>query len=258
MNLNYLGFLTISAYLSGALAQSLRLLGIISCSRCRYFTVSTLCLAGHGWILYRLIEMPQGQNLNWLIMLSFTLWVMNSLTFLASFRTQIESLCVMTYPLAALSLIFALMFGGVDVVNTKAQPQVLAHIFVSLFAMSLLTLASVQAMLMGLQNYLLKHHRAYPILRILPPLQSMETLLFYMIWIGVLLLSGALISGFIFPMTLFWVPKTLLALMAWMSLVLLLVGRYLFGWRGPTAIRWTISGTLLAFFSYFGTKALLL
>jgi ABC-type uncharacterized transport system permease subunit len=151
-------------------------------------------------------------------------------------------------------------FGGVEVFDTKAQPAVLAHIFVSLFAMSLLTLASLQAMLMGLQNYLLKHHHAYPILRILPPLQSMETLLFDMIWLGVLLLSGSLLSGFLFHIELLrtlWAPKTLLAFMAWILLIFLLVGRYLFGWRGPTAIRWTISGTLLAFLSYFGTKALL-
>lgn len=261
MNLIYLGFLTISAYLSGALAQSLRLLGIIPCSRWRYLTVAILCITGHGWILYQLIETPQGQNLNWLIMLSFTVWLMNILTFLATFRTPVQSLCVLTYPLAAFSLILALGFSGVEVVNTKAQPGVLMHIFISLFAMSLLILASVQALLMGLQNYLLKQHLAYPILRILPPLQSMERLLFDIIWIGVLFLSGSLISGFFFQAEALnqrFVPKTLLALMAWGYLVLLLLGRYFFGWRGPTAIRWTISGTLLTFLSYFGTKALLI
>lgn len=262
MNLYYLGILTLLTYLSVALAQGLHLFGKLSCSCWRYRTGSILAIVGHGWILYKLIETPQGQNLDWLIMLSFTLWLMNVFTFIMSLRAPINNLCVLTYPLAALSLGLALFFGGNAVIDTKTQLGVLAHILISFFAISLLSLASLQALLLGLQNFLLKHHRPSPILRFLPPLQTMEGLLFLIIISGMLFLSASLLSGFFFQpglaITAYLVPKSILALSAWILLTLLLIGRYFFGWRGPTAVRWTLSGTLLAILSYFGTKVLLL
>jgi ABC-type uncharacterized transport system permease subunit len=259
MIINYLGILTILSYLSLALAQTLHLFGYFHCSRWRYFIISVFSISGHGWILYKLIETPQGQNLNWLIMLSFTLWLMNILTLLASIRQPIENLCVLTYPVAALSVGLALSFAGVNVVDTSAQPGVLAHIFISLFATSILALASLQALLMGLQNTLLKRHRPSPMLQILPPLQTMEHFLFLIIGWGMIFLSGSLVTGFFFQehaVTAYLFSKALLALGAWVLLAFLLVGRFWFGWRGPTAIRWTLSTTLLTFLSYFGTKAL--
>ena len=257
MNINYLGVLTFFIYLSVAFAQGLHLLGRLTPPKWHYYTASLLSLSAHGWILYQLIEMPLGQNLNGMIMFSFTLWVMNILILLAGLRVPLKNLCVATYPLAALSLYPALSLSSPEVINTKAQPTILTHIFISMLAVSLLSLASLQALLMGFQNYLLKHHRPAPLLRILPPLQTMEDLLFSIIGIGLVFLSGSLLSGLFFEKALFHPllsPKVSLAVAAWLLLSVLLVGRYLFGWRGPTAIRWTLIGVLLVLLSYFGTK----
>lgn len=256
MNPYYLCILTIFAYASVALATGLHLFGCLPTSRCRFLTGSLLSLTGHGWLLYQLIETPMGQNLDKFIMFSLTLWLMNILTVLTSLRAKIENLCVLTYPLAGLSLAFALYFGGSDIVDTKTQPGVLAHIFISLFAMSLLTLASLQALLMGFQHYLLKRHHPSAILQILPPLQTMETLLFNIILSGLLFLSGALISGIFFLHSLLLFPKMLLALSAWILLALLLIGRARFGWRGTKAIHFTLMGVGLVFLSYFGATLL--
>lgn len=261
MNIYYLGITSILTYLILALAQGMYLFGHFSASWKRYFVGTLLSISTHGWVLYQLIETPLGQNLNVLIMLSFTLWLMNIFILLTSMKVKVENLSVLTYPITALILSITLCGVGSDVIDTKTHPHMLAHIFISFLAMSLLSLASLQALLMGLQNTLLKHHHPSPMLQILPPLQTMETLLFNIIFSGMLFLSGSLLSGFFtqehFLQVLF-LPKTLLAFSAWILLTILLVGRYLFGWRGPTAIRWTMSGTLLAFLSYFGTKALLL
>lgn len=260
MILNYLGILTILSYLSIAVAQGLHLFEVIHCSRWRYVAGSLVSISGHGWILYKLIETPEGQNLDWLLMLSFTLWLMNIFIILTNIKAKIENLSIFTYPLAALAVGLTLTLGGSMVINTKAQPFVAIHVLLSLTAMSLLALASFQAILMGLQNFLLKHHRPSPILKILPPLQTMEALLFNIIWVSMLFFSASLVSGFLFHiglLTRYLFPKTLLALIAWCLLCLLLIGRYLFGWRGPTAIRWTLSGAAFALLSYFGTKALL-
>jgi ABC-type uncharacterized transport system permease subunit len=261
MNQYYIGLLTILIYLGTASAQGAQLFGILPYKRRRYLLGSAASLCAHGGLLYQLIEYPGGQNLHWLVMFSFTLWLMNIFIFLTSIRSKVENLIVLTGPLAALSVALALGLAKPEIMATQAQPGMLVHIFVSLLAMSLLILASTQALLMGFQNTLLKHHRAPLLLQILPPLQTMETLLFNIILGGTLLFSGSVLSGFFFEQNVihsFMHPKTLLAMGAWFLLGLLLFGRKQFGWRGPTAVRWTLSATVLAFLSYFGTKALLL
>ncbi len=261
MNHLTLAIISLSTYLTVAFTQGLHLFGKVTFSRWAYFAGSLLAITSHGWILYKLIDTPLGQNMDWLIMLSFTLWLMNLFTLTLSLRWPIGNLCVLTYPLAAISLVCAMLMGGNEAIVTKTQPEILPHIFISLFAMSLLTMGSLQAILLGLQNFLLKHHHPSAMLRILPPLQTMEGLLFFIIWCGQLFLCASLGSGFFYNaplLTPHLLPKTILAISAWFSLTLLLVGRYFFGWRGPTAIRWTLSGTVLAILSYFGTKALLI
>ncbi len=258
MSLINISILTIFCYLFAAAQQGYTLFGRLKWATSSYFASTFFCLLLHLWVLYQQIETPQGQNLNWLMMFSFMMWLMNLLTLLTALKRPVENLSVLTYPLSALAIGLALLWGENEIVNTKAQPTMIAHIFISLFAMSLLSLASAQGLLMGLQNYLLKHHPPSKMLRILPPLQSMESLLFAIIWCGMLFLSGTLFTGFFFgyPLTSpLLLPKTLLSLGAWILLILLLVGRYYFGWRGLTAIRWTFSGTFLTLISYFGTKA---
>jgi len=253
-------FISITYIVAGAL-QALQLFGQMKLPRAIYFVLTLFALLGHGWVLYKFIETPQGQNLNWLIMLTFTLGLMNLLTILTALRVNIENLCVLTYPISAASILIAAHFGGFDVVNTKSNPGMLAHIFISFMAISLLLLASLQAILIGIQSDLLKRRIAFSMLRILPPLQTMETLMFHIVLGGVLFLSGSLLSGFFSQQTLHFVwssPKIWLALCAWALLVFLLVGHFLFGWRGKTALRWTLSGTTLTLLSYFGTKAFLL
>ncbi|MGE3320005.1 MAG: inner membrane protein YpjD [Candidatus Berkiella sp.] len=261
MNLKYIGILTSFAYVGIALAQGLHLFGRLHFHRRLYLLGSFLALSLHGWILYKLIETPQGQNLYWLCMLSFTLWLMNIVTVLTTFSARVENLCVLSFPLSALSLTLMMAFIGSQIIDTKASLGVLLHIFISMFAISLLLMASWQAILMGLQNYLLKAHKPSRMLTILPPLQAMEALLFNIIWSGMIFFSASLLSGFFYQGPLFTshlLPKIILSLCAWVLLMILLLGRYRFGWRGRTAIRFTLSSTCFALLSYFGTKALLL
>ncbi len=260
MNLYILATISILSYLVLAFVQTLHLFDKLNPSRGWYFAGSVFGLICHGFILYKLIDTPLGQNSDWLIMFSFTFWLMNILSLLISLRAPMMELSVLTYPLSAMTLGLSVFTGHHEVLH-KTPPQALAHIFISLFAMSLLTLAGLQALLLAIQNTLLKQHRASKMLRILPPLQTMESLLFVILWGALLFLSASLSSGFFFQSTHLAniaYPKTILAIFAWISLSALMLGRVVFGWRGPTAIRWTLSSSLLAVLSYFGTKALLL
>lgn len=132
--------------------------------------------------------------------------------------------------------------------SMSAQTGVMLHIFLSLIATGLLIVASAQALLIGYQHYFLKHPRAKSWLPFLPPIQTMESVLFNLLVGGTLLFTASLVSGFFYEsdVTKAWLkPKILLAMGAWCVLGLLLVGRKIFGWRGQTAIRWTLSATLL-------------
>ena len=43
----------------------------------------------------------------------------------------------------------------------------------------------------------------------------------------------------------------------WVILGVLLFGRFRFGWRGKTAIRWTLSSFLFLMLAFFGSKLVL-
>ncbi len=94
----------------------------------------------------------------------------------------------------------------------------------------------------------------------MPPLQTMESLLFEIIWVGILLLSGVIITGFLFTDDFFGQSlshKTVLSISSWVVFGILLWGRHFAGWRGATAIRWTVVGFIFLILAYFGSKFVL-
>ena len=77
---------------------------------------------------------------------------------------------------------------------------------------------------------------------------------------GFVLLSIALLTGWLFVENLLaqdLVHKTVLSGVAWFVFAALLIGRYRAGWRGRTAIRWTLTGFVLLALAYFGSKVVL-
>ncbi len=125
------------------------------------------------------------------------------------------------------------------------MPLTTAHIFLSFITLAILATAVVQALLLYGQHVQLKHKNFSQLVRILPPLESMETLLFTLIRLGWLLLSITILTGFWLYEDLFAPPlleKTLLTLTAWLVFSSLLGGRHWLGWRGLTAVRFTLWG----------------
>ena len=51
--------------------------------------------------------------------------------------------------------------------------------------------------------------------------------------------------------------KTVFAVLSWVAFGLLLAGRWLYGWRGRTALRWTLSGFVLLLLAYVGSRFVL-
>ena len=92
-----------------------------------------------------------------------------------------------------------------------------------------------------------------------PPLLTMETLLFRIIWAGFIMLSLTLASGVVFSEELFGKAaqlnhKTVFGVMSWIVFGALLGGRHFYGWRGRIAVRWTLTGFLMLVLAYLGSK----
>jgi ABC-type uncharacterized transport system permease subunit len=173
-------------------------------------------------------------------------------------KQAIENLVLLLLPSAALSATLSQFAPSpVKIIDGHG---LISHIILSLLAYSIITLAALQALLLAVQEKLLRRHQLNGIFNYLPPLVTMESLLFRMIWIGFALLSASIVSGFFFLNDMFaqhLAHKTILSIIAWLVFAILLIGRHIAGWRGQTAAKWTIAGFIALMLAYFGSKFVL-
>ncbi len=176
---------------------------------------------------------------------------------IAAISQPVEKLGLAVFPLAAIMLGGSILFPENSHNLQSSDWKMHIHIFSSIIAFSLLNIAAFQALLLAFQDHQLKKHQPKGFVLSLPPLQTMESLLFQMITTGLAFLSVSLVSGFLFVEDLFAQHlghKTILSILAWFIFSGLLVGRSLYGWRGQTAIRWTLLGFAALLLAYFGSK----
>ncbi len=219
-----------------------------------------VALGLHAGLLYTNLATSHGLNFSFFNAVSFATWLVNLLYLLTALFKPVEAMGMVLLPLAALTLILEYLFPGVRLLPPGTHWQLRIHVIISLLAYAVLAMAAVQALLLFFQDRRLRSHHPSGFVRSLPPLQTMEDLLFEMITVGFVLLTLALGSGFIFLEDMFaqhLVHKTLLSIAAWVIFAILLWGRHRSGWRGRTAIRWTLVGFATLALAYFGSKAVL-
>lgn len=210
----------------------------------------------HGISVYHTLHHINGIDLGLISMGSLIGWLVTALVIGSSLRQKIDNLFIGVFPMAAMTVILASMMPTSDVLKPYGSGLFL-HILLSVLAYSIFTLAALQAILLWRQQLALKHHQTRGLVASLPPLQIMEKLLFEMLWVGFILLSISLLTGWIFLDNIFAqqvAHKTLLSIAAWFIYAILLSARQILGWRGITAVRWTVGGFLLLMLGYFGSK----
>lgn len=134
-----------------------------------------------------------------------------------------------------------------------SDPRPLVHIIFSIITLGVLCTAGVQAVVLAFQDYHLRVRHGAGIIRRLPSLETMERRLFFIIWLGFLLLSIFLLTSIYFfheHFTFYVVYKSVLAAAAWLVLGALLMGRHIAGWRGRKAIYGTLVGFGLLVLAY--------
>jgi ABC-type uncharacterized transport system permease subunit len=127
------------------------------------------------------------------------------------------------------------------------------HVFLSTLSLVVMIIAGIQASLLMMQDYFLRHHA----IRFLPSLEKLEKYLFRTVALGWLLLLIVFISSLItfgffrapFKITLTFIALGIFSLLLW--------GHYRFGWRGQLAVRWTFLGLILLLIIYCGTGLLI-
>ncbi len=215
----------------------------------------------HGAILYGRLPFGGAWNLALTSAFSLVAWVVVALYLLAALTRPADGLGILVLPAASLTVLVEWLWPRQIPLPFTTVWQA-AHIVISILAYSLLTLAAVQSLLLLVQEEKLRHKYPRGLIRALPPLETMEALLFQLIGLGFLLLTLTLVSGMLFSEALFGQPlrfnhHMVLSVLAWAVYAVLLFGHWWLGWRGRPAIRWTLAGFLLLVLAYFGSKFVL-
>ena len=222
-----------------------------------HWVVAPLLL--HGYLLAQDVFAGGGFNLSVANALSMIVWLTLLVYWVARFFYPVGCLQALVLPLAAVAVLLPDIFPSAHQLANTDLFAFKAHISAAMLAYSLFTIAVLHAVLI-LQVEKRLHHGSMPrILQNLPPLMTMETLLFRMIGIGFVLLTLTLASGVLFSEQIFgkaWQfnHKVLFGFISWVVFAVLLWGHHFYGWRGRFAARWTVSGFVFLLLAYLGSK----
>jgi ABC-type uncharacterized transport system permease subunit len=223
----------------------------------------------HGGALWVDVLGRDSLRMGFAVMLSATLWISVAAYWLENRNFTLDGLRILVLPCAAVSVLLPTIFPG-NVISLDGKSALFPwHIAIATLAYSTLTIAAFHAVLMALQESKL-HTRlsrqkigwfALAIDR-LPALLTMEKLLFRLIGFGFGLLTLTVVSGVFFSEELFgqafkWDHKTVFTMLSWVLFGVLLAGRKWRGWRGKTALRFTLTGFTTLFLAYVGSRFVL-
>jgi ABC-type uncharacterized transport system permease subunit len=165
-------------------------------------------------------------------------------------------------PFALLAVLLQAFVPTRHVVTYGGDPLFTLHFAIAMLAYSLFTVAAVHALVMLAEEKWLHKGVLPPFLKSIPPLLEMEALLFRILLAAFVLLTLTVLSGTFFSEQLFGKPftfthKVFFGILSWAIFAALLAGHYLRGWRGRTAVRWTLAGFASLLLAYVGSKVVL-
>ena len=256
-------FIAVTLYLGCTVLLMMKLRGtgkVATLSKQKILIPGFLGLGAHLYTLSMSMMSPLGINIGFFTALSLVSAFITLFTLVSALRHPIEILGIVVMPVAAFAMTADLSTTSVHLLPPGSPGGLIFHIVTSIIAYSILGLAALHAIVLSIQNNFLHKHQPGGLIRLLPPLTTMESLLFDAIIIGFACLSLSLISGMVFLENMFaqhLAHKTILSILAWLVFAVLLTGRWLVGWRGRTAIRWTLGGFISLMLAYFGSKFVL-
>ena len=233
-----------------------------------------VALLAHGVLLHTTIFPQNAMVFGFAFALSAMFWLGAGIYWIESFFFPLDGLRLLVLPLACVASLLPLAFNGVRVLPYSAAPMFKLHFLIANIAYGLFAIAALHAILMLLVERRLHAMRGGVAQRhvaaagngwlsswldTLPPLLTLEKLLFRLIGAGFVLLTLTLVSGLVFSEQVFGRPvtfthKNVFSVLGWAAFAVLLIGRWRFGWRGRRALYWILAGTALLILGYLGSK----
>ena len=219
-------------------------------------------LALHGWLLYQGIFAAPELRFGFAQALSAMLWLAVLIYWIESRFLELEGMQAPILALAAVCAPLPALFPGLAGAPYTHSTEFRLHLVLAMVAYGMFTIAALHALLMTLMERRLHGGALAGPLAALPPLLTMERLLFQIILAGFVFLTLTLATGIAFSETLFgramkFDHKTVFAVASWLIFAALLAGRYLYGWRGRVALRWTLVGFVALLLAYVGSRFVL-
>ncbi|WP_438394359.1 cytochrome C assembly family protein [Caballeronia sp. DA-9] len=224
----------------------------------------------HGILLHTTIFPQNAMVFGFAFALSAMFWLGAGIYWIESFFFPLDGLRLLVLPLACVASVMPLIFGGVRVLSYSAAPMFKLHFLIANIAYGLFAIAALHAILMLMVERRLQNMRGTATrhtsnswvsswLDTLPPLLTLEKLLFRLISAGFVLLTLTLISGVAFNEQLvdkaFKLDhKTVFAILSWLMFGALLTARRVSGWRGRAALRWVLASFLALLLAYVGSR----
>lgn len=221
------------------------------------FTLAAI--AAHTEAIWRLMHYLGPYSIGLLEAISMLAWTLAVVACIIAMEKRNRAIAAILLGLAALGAA-STGVGHTYVEENAPGWELTAHILMSMAAAALLFAAAVTALLLVFLDHRLRARRIAHLPTVLPPLDALEKVMFRLIGSGFVILTLALLTGFVFVTDLHaqhLEHKTILSCIAWVLFGVLLIGRTRYGWRGRSAVLWTLSGFGFLILSYFGSKFVL-
>ncbi|MBB5419298.1 ABC-type uncharacterized transport system permease subunit [Paraburkholderia atlantica] len=235
-----------------------------------------VALLAHGVLLHTTIFPQNAMVFGFAFALSAMFWLGAGIYWIESFFFPLDGLRLLVLPLACAASLLPLAFGGVRVLPYAAAPMFKLHFLIANIAYGLFAIAALHAVLMlaverrlhSMRGALAQRHASAgngwwsSWLDTLPPLLTLEKLLFRLIGAGFVLLTLTLLSGILFSEQLLdralrLDHKTVFAILSWVMFGALLTARKVSGWRGRAALRWVLASFVALLLAYVGSRFVL-
>lgn len=197
--------------------------------------------------------------------MSFFVWLVVGLFLLIRYRDPSPIFGAIVAPVAAVLMLFATTLSHqirepvIPVLKTWWLP---IHVTLALVGNGVFTFMAIGGLMYILQENLIKTKRIGRLHRLLPSLETLDTINrhglpfgFFLLTLGII--SGALWAGSVWGFYWSWDPKETWSLITWFAYAAMVHQRVVLGWRGKRAAVLAIIGFCLVMFTFLGVSVML-
>lgn len=213
----------------------------------------------HIGLMSTLMIQAGGIDFSLLKSVSLMLAVAVLLVSLSSQRFAIQTAQLVLMPAAAALAILSLLAPSSREL-LQLSLGTFSHIILSVLSYGGFTIAAVLALLLNYLSARLKEHQVTSLVKNIPPVESLESLLFELLSLSNVLLALAVLSGFIFVenfLAQHLIHKTALSIVALIIYSAICIGHWRKGWRGRRVMRWIFGAYISLTLAYVGSKIVL-